>query len=98
MNMPLNQADFETEPPLYASRKAIYPQSVSGTFRNIKWALLITCLAVYYFLPFVRWDHGPGAPNQAVLVDFSNRRFYFFFIELCPQEIDYFTRLLIISP
>jgi cytochrome c oxidase accessory protein FixG len=98
MNMPVNRAELEPEPmPLYASRKAIYPQSVSGTFRNIKWALLIACLAVYYFLPFVRWDRGPGAPNQAVLVDFPNRRFYFFFIELWPQEIYYFTGLLIIA-
>jgi cytochrome c oxidase accessory protein FixG len=99
MNMPLNQADFEPdpEPPLYAARKAIYPQSVSGTFRNIKWMLLIGCLAIYYLLPFVRWDRGPDAPGQAVLVDFPNRRFYFFFIELWPQEVYYFTGLLIIA-
>jgi cytochrome c oxidase accessory protein FixG len=99
MNMPLNQGDFDPdpEPPLYASRKAIYPSSVSGTFRNIKWALLIACLAIYYLLPFVRWDRGPGAPNQAVLVDFPNRRFYFFFVELWPQEVYYFTGLLIIA-
>jgi cytochrome c oxidase accessory protein FixG len=98
MNKPVNQADFEPEAaPLYASGKAIYPQSVSGTFRNIKWALLIACLAIYYFLPFVRWDRGPDAPSQAVLVDFPNRRFYFFFIELWPQEVYYFTGLLIIA-
>ncbi len=98
MNKPMNQAEFEGDlAPLYASRAAIYPQSVSGTFRNIKWALLTVCLAIYYFLPFVRWDRGPGAPSQAVLVDFSNRRFYFFFIELWPQEVYYFTGLLIIA-
>jgi cytochrome c oxidase accessory protein FixG len=98
MNMPVNHADLDGDlAPLYAARKAIYPQSVSGTFRNIKWALLIACLAVYYFLPFVRWDRGPDAPSQAVLVDFPNRRFYFFFIELWPQEVYYFTGLLIIA-
>ncbi len=98
MNMPVNHAELEPDPmPLYASLKAIYPQSVSGTFRNIKWALLIACLAVYYLLPFVRWDRGPGTPSQAVLVDFPNRRFYFFFIELWPQEVYYFTGLLIIA-
>ena len=75
MNMSPNPADFETDSaPLYESRKAIYPQSVSGTFRTIKWALLIFCLAVYYFLPFVRWDRGPDAPGQAVLVDLPNHR------------------------
>ena len=55
------------------------------------------CLGVYYLLPFVRWDRGPNAPSQAVLVDFPNRRFYFFFIELWPQEVYYFTGLLIIA-
>ncbi len=98
MNKLPNQAEFEPVPaPLYAACKAVYPQSVSGTFRNIKWVLLIACLAVYYFLPFVRWDRGPDAPSQAVLVDFPNRRFYFFFIELWPQEVYYFTGLLIIA-
>jgi cytochrome c oxidase accessory protein FixG len=55
------------------------------------------CLGVYYLLPFVRWDRGPGAPDQAVLVDFPGRRFYFFFIELWPQEVYYFTGLLIMA-
>jgi cytochrome c oxidase accessory protein FixG len=98
MNKPVspNAIDSATAP-LYAARQAIYPQSVSGKFRNIKWALLAFCLLVYYALPFVRWDRGPDAPSQAVLVDFPNRRFYFFFIELWPQELYYFTGLLIIA-
>ncbi|MDB5569030.1 MAG: ccoG [Hyphomicrobiales bacterium] len=83
--------------PLYASRAKIYPQSVRGTFRNVKWALLALTLGIYYLLPFVRWDRGPFAPNQAVLVDLENRRFYFFFIEIWPQEVYYLTGLLIIA-
>lgn len=92
-------ADNETliEGPLYASRKKVYPAAVHGRFRNIKWALLIFALGVYYFLPFVRWDRGPNLPNQAVLLDLPHRRFYFFFIELWPQEIYYFTGLLVIA-
>src|ERR671924_130300 len=39
--------------PLYAARKKVYPQKVSGTFRRIKWALMGVCLGVYYFLLFV---------------------------------------------
>jgi cytochrome c oxidase accessory protein FixG len=96
MNKPVDPADLAVTP-LYAARRKIYPQSVSGTFRNIKWALMTFCLGIYYLLPFVRWDRGPNAPSQAVLVDFPNRRFYFFFIELWPQEIYYFTGLLIIA-
>ena len=97
MNEPVSPADRDDSTPLYAPRKAVYPQSVSGTFRNTKWALMAFCLAVYYLLPFVRWDRGPHAPSQAVLVDFPNGRFYFFFIELWPQEVYYFTGLLIIA-
>jgi cytochrome c oxidase accessory protein FixG len=83
--------------PLYAARKKVYPQSVKGTYRTIKWIVLALTLGVYYLLPFVRWDRGPGAPSQAVLVDFPNRRFYFFFIEIWPQEVYYLTGLLILA-
>ncbi len=96
MNKPIDVADLDSGP-LYVARKKIYPQSVSGTFRNVKWALMAFCLGVYYLLPFVRWDRGPNAPHQAVLIDFPNRRFYFFFIEIWPQEVYYFTGLLIIA-
>ena len=82
---------------LYESRKQIYPQSVSGTFRNIKWALLTVGMLIYYFLPFVRWDRGPDQPSQAVLVDLANGRFYFFGIAIWPQEVYYFTGLLILA-
>ena len=98
MNKPVIPADLDDlSGPLYAPGKTVYPQSVSGTFRNIKWGLMAVTLAVYYILPFVRWDRGPNAPSQAVLIDFPSRRFYFFFIELWPQEIYYFTGLLIIA-
>src|SRR3974390_3115029 len=60
--------EFDDEP-LYAARRKIYPQRVSGTFRRIKWAVLIVTLGIYYLLPFLRWDRGPNAPNQAVLID-----------------------------
>src|SRR3954452_8748287 len=82
---------------LYAARQKIFPQAVSGRFRNIKWAILIVTLGVYYFLPFIRWDRGPNAPSQAVLVDLDRHRFYFFFIEIWPQEVYYLTGLLIIA-
>ncbi len=90
-------ADSSEHAPLYAKRKKVYPQGVKGTFRNIKWAVLVLTLGVYYLLPFVRWDRGPNAPDQAVLVDLPGRRFYFFFIEIWPQEVYYFTGLLILA-
>jgi cytochrome c oxidase accessory protein FixG len=90
-------AETHIEGPLYAPRKKVYPQAVHGRFRRIKWTLLAITLSIYYLLPFVRWDRGPGLPSQAVLIDFPHRRFYFFFIELWPQEVYYFTGLLIIA-
>jgi cytochrome c oxidase accessory protein FixG len=83
--------------PLYEARKQIYPQAVQGRFRTIKWIVLCVTLGIYYFLPFVRWDRGPNAPDQAVLLDLPNRRFYFFFIEIWPQELYYITGLLILA-
>lgn len=83
--------------PLFASAKKVYPQSVSGFYRRIKWIVLFVTLGIYYFLPFVRWDRGPNLPDQAVLVDLVNRRFYFFPIEIWPQEVYYFTGLLVIA-
>ena len=89
--------DTFEEGPLYAAAAKVYPQKVVGTFRRLKWRLLLLCLGIYYFLPFVRWDRGPNEPHQAVLVDLDHSRFYFFFIELWPQEIYYFTGLLILA-
>jgi cytochrome c oxidase accessory protein FixG len=91
------QPDTFITGPLYAARKKVFPQAVSGRFRRIKWAFMAFALGLYYLLPFVRWDRGAGAPNQAVLVDLTHRRFYFLFIELWPQEVYYFTGLLIIA-
>ena len=89
--------DTFIEGPLYAPRPKVYPQAVHGRFRRIKWTILCITLGIYCLLPFVRWHRGPGLPSQAVLVDFPHRRFYFFFIELWPQEVYYFTGLLIIA-
>ncbi|MEW5423097.1 cytochrome c oxidase accessory protein CcoG [Amorphus sp. 3PC139-8] len=83
--------------PLYVAAKKIYPQAVHGRFRKIKWGLLAVTLSIYYFLPFVRWDRGANAPDQALLIDLDGRRAYFFSIEIWPQEIYYLTGLLILA-
>lgn len=84
-------------PPLYAPRKHIHPKRVWGSFRKFKWFVMAVTLGIYYLTPWLRWDRGPGAPDQAVLIDFPGRRFYFFFIEIWPQEIYYITGLLVIA-
>lgn len=82
---------------LYKKREQIYPKLVHGTFRNLKWAAMIVLLGIYYVTPWIRWDRGDLRPDQAVLIDFEGRRFYFFFIELWPQEVYYITGLLILA-
>lgn len=83
--------------PLYEARRKIFPRRVQGTFRRFKWQVMVITLAIYYITPWLRWDRGPHAPDQAVLIDLANRRFYFFFIEIWPQEFYYIAGLLIMA-
>ena len=82
---------------LYAARIKIYPKRAEGQFRTIKWIVMAVTLGIYYLVPWLRWDRGPYIPNQAVLIDFPSRRFYFFFIEIWPQEFYYITGLLVLA-
>jgi polyferredoxin len=82
---------------LYANRVKVYPKTVRGRMRQIKWAVLIACLVIYYVLPWVRWYRGPNQPTQAVLLDISTERFYFFSLELWPQDIWLLAGLLIMA-
>jgi cytochrome c oxidase accessory protein FixG len=82
---------------LYKPRVPIYPKLVHGRWRRIKWALLIAMLAIYYITPWIRWERGPGLPDQAVLVDFFGGRFYFFGLQLWPQEVHFITGLLVMG-
>jgi len=83
--------------PLYAPRVAVYPKRVTGSLRRLKWVVLAALLGVYYIVPWLRWDRGPGAPDQAVLIDLPHRRAYFFFVEIWPQEVYYLTGILILA-
>jgi cytochrome c oxidase accessory protein FixG len=82
---------------LYEARKKVHPKRVSGFFRQLKWIIMFVTLGIYYITPWLRWDRGEHAPDQAVLVDIAHRRFYFFFIEIWPQEFYYVAGLLIMG-
>jgi cytochrome c oxidase accessory protein FixG len=82
---------------LYAARVKIHPKRGVGYFRNLKWVVMLVTLGIYYITPWLRWDRGVYAPDQAVLVDLAHRRFYFFFIEIWPQEFYYVAGLLIMA-
>jgi cytochrome c oxidase accessory protein FixG len=83
--------------PLYAGRVEVYAKAIKGRFRTIKWTALVALLGIYYLVPWIRWDRGPGAPDQAVLVDMAGQRAYFFGIEIWPQEVYFLTGILVLA-
>jgi cytochrome c oxidase accessory protein FixG len=92
---PVNAARLRQ--PLYAPRKKIHPKRAEGYFRRFKWLVMLITLGIYYLAPWIRWDRGPYAPDQAILLDVAGRRFYFFFIEIWPQEFYFVAGLLIMA-
>ena len=83
--------------PLFAAQEPIFPRRVSGFFRTLKWWIMGITLGIYYLTPWILWDRGPALPDQAVLVDMANRRFYFFWIEIWPHEFYFVAGLLIMA-
>lgn len=90
-------SDSNPAPSLYEAREPIFPKRVSGPFRNLKWIIMAVTLGIYYLTPWIRWDRGPSLPDQAVLLDLANRRFYFFWIEIWPHEFYFVAGLLIMA-
>jgi len=82
---------------LFEKSKNVHNQRIDGPFRRFKWLVMFLTLGVYYATPWIRWDRGPYAPDQAVLVDLANRRFYMFGIEIWPHEFYFVAGLLIMA-
>jgi cytochrome c oxidase accessory protein FixG len=90
-------AEPENNPQLFKKQERLYPKRVYGFFRNLKWVAMAVTLAIYYLVPFIRWDRGPNAPDQAVLIDLVKGRAYWFWFEIWPQEIYILTGILIFA-
>ena len=82
---------------LYEKGQTVHNRRIDGPFRRFKWAIMAITLTIYYATPWIRWDRGPYAPDQAVLVDLANRRFYMFDIEIWPHEFYFVAGLLIMA-
>jgi cytochrome c oxidase accessory protein FixG len=82
---------------LYAPRVKVYPRAVSGRWRRIKWLALGLMLAIYYLAPWLRWDRGPNAPDQAILLDLDGRRGWIFDIVIWPQEVYFITGFMVLG-
>lgn len=87
----------ERPPSLYEKRNPIYPKLAHGKFRLVKWIVMAMTLGIYYAIPWIRWPRGEGIPDQAVLADFEGEKFYFFFLEVWPQEIYFLGGLIILA-
>lgn len=81
---------------LFEERIPIYPRSVKGRFRKIKWAILILAYTVYFVLPWVRWNREVGS-GQAVMFDIHDRIFYLFDLIINPQDIFLLAVVLMIA-
>lgn len=81
----------------FGKQQRIYPKQVWGKFRKLKWAAMFVALGIYYITPFIRWDRGPYAPDQAVLIDIPGSKAYWFGIEIWPQEVYILTGILILA-
>ena len=84
-------------PKLYEAQEPVFPRRVQGKFRTLKWWIMAVTLGIYYLTPWIRWDRGPNLPDQAVLVDLADRRFFFFWIEIWPHEFYFVAGLLIMA-
>lgn len=98
----VERADVEAvngsdDAPLYEKRKKIFPKRAYGNFRTFKWIVMLIALSVYYISPWLRWDRGEGVPDQAILIDVVNARFYFFFIEIWPHEVYYIIAIVLLG-
>jgi len=81
----------------FEKRHRTYPQDVKGKFRKIKNIANVIFYIIFLGVPFLRFDHGIGLPNQAILVDIVNSRAYFFFIKIWPEEVYYLAGILIFA-
>jgi cytochrome c oxidase accessory protein FixG len=81
---------------LYQARIPIYPRSVKGRFRNLKWGILALAYGVYFLLPWLRWERTVG-PDQAVLFDIAARKFYLFGLVVHAQDLFWLAGFLVIA-
>jgi len=81
---------------LFEERIPIYPRSVKGRFRTIKWSILILAYGVYFILPWVRWPRE-STVDQAVMFDIQDRIFYLFGMIVNPQDIFWLAAFLMIA-
>ncbi|MFP4155352.1 MAG: cytochrome c oxidase accessory protein CcoG [Halothiobacillaceae bacterium] len=84
------------EESMYKAREPIHPRSVHGKFRQFKTSVLVLAYAVFFLLPWLRWDRAVG-PDQAVMFDIPARKYYLFDLVIYPQDMFLLAGFLIIA-
>ncbi len=87
--------DTSTQIDQYQKRIPIFPRSVKGRFRNLKYSILGLAYGIYFLLPWLRWVR-PNEPDQAVLFDLAGRRFYLFGLTVHATDIFWLAGVLVI--
>jgi cytochrome c oxidase accessory protein FixG len=80
----------------YAPRVPIFPRSVKGRYRTIKYIILILAYGVYFLLPWLPWQREHG-PDQSILFNIVERHFYIFDLVVYAQDIFWLAGFLIIA-
>ncbi len=81
---------------LYQRRVPVFPRSVKGRYRRLKYAVLALAYGVYFLLPWLRWER-PNGLNQAVSFDIANRRYYLFDLVVDALDIYWLAGFLVIA-
>ncbi len=97
MSQEPKQANSSDSVQYFAKQEKIYPKRVWGKYRKLKWFAMALTLGIYYLTPFIRWDRGPNAPDQAVLIDLTHAKAYWLWVEIWPQEVYILTGVLIFA-
>lgn len=77
---------------LYASHEKIQTREVKGLFQNLRTAMMVLLLGLYYGVAWINWDG-----HQAVLFDLPERQFHIFFLTFWPQDFFFLAWLLIMA-
>ncbi len=77
-------------------KNAIQPRSIKGRFRTIKTWITFVAYGAYFLLPWLRWERVVG-PDQAIIFDIPERRYYLFNLVMHAQDIFWLTALLFLA-
>ena len=71
--------------------KTVHAKRVPGFFRSLKWLTASVWLS-FFLGPYLNWNG-----KQAILLDMTNSRFYFFDITILPQDVWLLVTVLLLA-